>query len=212
MRQTASHKAFAAPDLTGQSIMLVAPQSIEATLVARRLQRWGGQTCMVSDIAVAQALLPERTWHARADRPRARRRGGRSAWRSRARPCHAADRDVHAGRAARAEMLRRGLHRLSGKAAARGLARGAADDGAGSRRAGPRRRSPDRAGRRDEDHACAGARALDPGRRGQRDQRAVDALAADAARPSRRHHHQWRGGAGILAVGANPPARLTTSC
>jgi PAS domain S-box-containing protein len=56
--------AFAAPDLTGQSIMLVAPQSIEATLVARRLQRWGGQTCMVSDVAVAQALLPERTWHA----------------------------------------------------------------------------------------------------------------------------------------------------
>jgi len=43
--------------------MLVAPQSIEASLIARRLQRWGGQTCMVSDIAVAQALLPERIWH-----------------------------------------------------------------------------------------------------------------------------------------------------
>jgi PAS domain S-box-containing protein len=56
--------AFAAPDLSGQSIMLVAPQSIEASLVARRLQRWGGQTCMVSDVAVAQALLPERSWHA----------------------------------------------------------------------------------------------------------------------------------------------------
>jgi CheY-like chemotaxis protein len=56
--------AFTAPDLAGQSIMLVAPQTIEASLVARRLQRWGGQTCMVSDIAVAQALLPERTWHA----------------------------------------------------------------------------------------------------------------------------------------------------
>jgi CheY-like chemotaxis protein len=56
--------AFTAPDLSGQSIMLVAPQTIEASLVARRLQRWGGQTCMVSDIAVAQALLPERTWHA----------------------------------------------------------------------------------------------------------------------------------------------------
>jgi PAS domain S-box-containing protein len=55
--------AFAAPDLTGQSIMLVAPQSIEATLVARRLQRWGGQTCMASDVAVARALLPERSWH-----------------------------------------------------------------------------------------------------------------------------------------------------
>ena len=52
------------PDLTGQSIMLVAPQGIEASLVARRLQRWGGQTCVVSDIAVAQALLPERSWHA----------------------------------------------------------------------------------------------------------------------------------------------------
>jgi PAS domain S-box-containing protein len=57
-------KAFAAPDLTGQSIMLVAPQSIEASLVARRLRRWGGQTCVVSDIEVAQALLPERSWHA----------------------------------------------------------------------------------------------------------------------------------------------------
>jgi PAS domain S-box-containing protein len=57
-------KGFAAPDLTGQSIMLVAPQSIEATLVGRRLQRWGAQTCMVSDAAVARALLPERSWHA----------------------------------------------------------------------------------------------------------------------------------------------------
>lgn len=57
-------QAFAAPDLDGQSIMLVATQSIEASLIARRLQRWGGQTCVVSDIAVARALLPERTWHA----------------------------------------------------------------------------------------------------------------------------------------------------
>jgi PAS domain S-box-containing protein len=56
--------AFAAPDLDGQSIMLVAPQSIEASLIARRLQRWGGQTCVVSDLAVARALLPERNWHA----------------------------------------------------------------------------------------------------------------------------------------------------
>ncbi len=57
-------KVFAAPDLSGQSIMVVAPQSIEASLIARRLQRWGGQTCAISDIAVAQALLPERAWHA----------------------------------------------------------------------------------------------------------------------------------------------------
>ncbi len=57
-------RTFAAPDLAGQSIMLVSPQSIEASLIARRLQRWGGQTCMLSDIAVAQALLPERAWQA----------------------------------------------------------------------------------------------------------------------------------------------------
>jgi PAS domain S-box-containing protein len=56
--------AWVPPDLTGQSIMLVAPQTIEASLIARRLQRWGGQTCVVCDIAVAQALLPERSWHA----------------------------------------------------------------------------------------------------------------------------------------------------
>src|ERR1700733_4823733 len=56
-------QAFTAPDLTGQSIMLVSPQSIEASLVARRLQRWGGQTCVASDVDVALALLPERSWH-----------------------------------------------------------------------------------------------------------------------------------------------------
>jgi PAS domain S-box-containing protein len=55
---------FLAPDLTGQSIMLVAPLTIEASLIARRLERWGGQTCSVSDVAVARALLPERAWHA----------------------------------------------------------------------------------------------------------------------------------------------------
>jgi PAS domain S-box-containing protein len=56
--------SFTAPDLSGQSIMLVSPQSIEASLTARRLQRWGGQTCMVTDIDVAEALLPERSWQA----------------------------------------------------------------------------------------------------------------------------------------------------
>jgi PAS domain S-box-containing protein len=60
----AEHRGFEAPDLTAQSIMLVSPQSIEASLISRRLQRWGGQTCMVSDVSVAQALLPERSWHA----------------------------------------------------------------------------------------------------------------------------------------------------
>ncbi len=57
-------KTFVAPDLTGQSVMLAALETIETSLVARRLERWGGQTCMVSDLTVAQALLPERSWHA----------------------------------------------------------------------------------------------------------------------------------------------------
>jgi PAS domain S-box-containing protein len=56
--------ASAAPDLTGQSVMLVAPSSIGVSLIERRLQRWGGHTCTISDIEVAEALLPERAWHA----------------------------------------------------------------------------------------------------------------------------------------------------
>ena len=56
--------AFAAPDLAGQSIMLVAPPGVGVSLTERRLQRWGGQVCTVSDVAVAEALLPERAWHA----------------------------------------------------------------------------------------------------------------------------------------------------
>jgi CheY-like chemotaxis protein len=55
---------FVAPDLDGQAIMLVAPQTIEASLIARRLARWGAHTCIVADAEVAEALLPERAWHA----------------------------------------------------------------------------------------------------------------------------------------------------
>ncbi len=57
-------KRFVAPDLTGHPVMLVAPQSIETSLLARRLERWGAETCTTSDPAVAHALLPERAWHA----------------------------------------------------------------------------------------------------------------------------------------------------
>jgi PAS domain S-box-containing protein len=56
--------AFQPPDMTGLSVMLIDAQAIEASLVARRLERWGAQTCTLSDPAVAEALLPERPWHA----------------------------------------------------------------------------------------------------------------------------------------------------
>ncbi|GKQ54059.1 PAS domain-containing hybrid sensor histidine kinase/response regulator [Bradyrhizobium sp. Ce-3] len=61
---TGEANGFTVPDLANQSIMLVAPHSIEASLISRRLQRWGAQTCIVSDANVAEALLPERSWHA----------------------------------------------------------------------------------------------------------------------------------------------------
>lgn len=56
--------SFVAPDLTGKSVMLVAPKTIEASLIARRLERWGAQTCTVADADIARALLPERPWYA----------------------------------------------------------------------------------------------------------------------------------------------------
>jgi PAS domain S-box-containing protein len=56
-------KPFAPPDLTGQPILLVSPQTIEASLLARRLERWGAETCTISEIDAAHALLAERSWH-----------------------------------------------------------------------------------------------------------------------------------------------------
>ncbi|WP_257167620.1 ATP-binding protein [Bradyrhizobium sp. SRS-191] len=56
--------SFRGPDLTGQSIMLIAPPGLQAELIERRLQNWGAQTCLVAETEVAAALLPERNWHA----------------------------------------------------------------------------------------------------------------------------------------------------
>jgi len=60
--ESASTPAAAAPDLTGSAIMIVAPGQTEAQLIARRLSAWGAQTCILTDQAVALALLPERRW------------------------------------------------------------------------------------------------------------------------------------------------------
>jgi CheY-like chemotaxis protein len=54
----------APPDLTGQTILIVAPSIIEAPLVAQRLGRLGARTSLVPDDAVARAVLPERHWDA----------------------------------------------------------------------------------------------------------------------------------------------------
>jgi hypothetical protein len=46
------------PDLAGQDILIVAPAAIEASLLARRLQRWGARTTVVPDENVAALSSP----------------------------------------------------------------------------------------------------------------------------------------------------------
>jgi PAS domain S-box-containing protein len=60
----AGQPAFSVPDLAGNAILIVAPAAIEASLLARRLQRWGARATIVPDEKVAAALLPEQPWHA----------------------------------------------------------------------------------------------------------------------------------------------------
>ena len=54
--------ALAVPDLNGSDILIVAPALTEASLIARRLQRWGARAKIVPDEKVAAAILPERIW------------------------------------------------------------------------------------------------------------------------------------------------------
>jgi PAS domain S-box-containing protein len=54
--------SFIAPDLQGMSVMIVAATEIEASLLARRLGRWGAKSCTATDENIAFALLPERHW------------------------------------------------------------------------------------------------------------------------------------------------------
>ncbi len=61
---TDEEPALTVPDLTGEDILIVAPAAIEASLLARRLQRWGAHTKIVPDGDVAEALLPEQMWSA----------------------------------------------------------------------------------------------------------------------------------------------------
>jgi PAS domain S-box-containing protein len=56
--------AFAAPDLAAKSVLIVSAAEVEASLLARRLGRWGARACAAIDVNVAAALLPERAWDA----------------------------------------------------------------------------------------------------------------------------------------------------
>jgi PAS domain S-box-containing protein len=59
-----SASEFVAPDLADAAVLIIASAEIEASLLARRLGRWGAKTCAVIDAQIAFALLPERRWDA----------------------------------------------------------------------------------------------------------------------------------------------------
>jgi PAS domain S-box-containing protein len=50
------------PELGGENVLIVAPAVLEASLIARRLARWGARTKIVPDEKVAATLLPEQLW------------------------------------------------------------------------------------------------------------------------------------------------------
>ncbi len=56
--------AFTPPNLAGMDVLIVAPTTIESSVVARRLMQWGAKTCVVQDEKVALLLLDERAWNA----------------------------------------------------------------------------------------------------------------------------------------------------
>ena len=55
---------FAAPDLAGKAVLIVAAAEIESALLARRLADWGAETCVAADEESAVALLAKRHWDA----------------------------------------------------------------------------------------------------------------------------------------------------
>ena len=55
---------FVPPELAGQDVLIVAPSTIESTLVARRLLRWGARPCVVPSVEAAKLLFGERNWSA----------------------------------------------------------------------------------------------------------------------------------------------------
>jgi len=54
---------FVPPDLAGLTVLVVGPTTIEASLIERRLTRWGASVTLTT-IALAADLLAERTWDA----------------------------------------------------------------------------------------------------------------------------------------------------
>jgi CheY-like chemotaxis protein len=56
--------ALPPPGIAGQDVLIVAPSTIESTLMARRIMRWGARACVVPSGEAAVLLLTERVWSA----------------------------------------------------------------------------------------------------------------------------------------------------
>ncbi|HEY1747462.1 MAG TPA: ATP-binding protein [Xanthobacteraceae bacterium] len=58
----AAEPPFVIPELANENVLIVAPGALEASLIARRLARWGACSKIVPDEKVAATLLPEQLW------------------------------------------------------------------------------------------------------------------------------------------------------
>jgi PAS domain S-box-containing protein len=56
--------APASASLHGASVLIISAVEIESSLLARRLDGWGAQTCVARDAEAATALLPKQMWDA----------------------------------------------------------------------------------------------------------------------------------------------------
>ena len=202
----ADEPPVAVPDLAGNDILIVAPAVVEASLLARRLQRWGARTTIVPDEAVATALLPEQPWSAvLVDHALGSEASAALARIAAKMP----RRIVLVTPAMRNELAALKQAGFTGylikpvravSLAARFAPDDAFDHGTGRRA----RRNAER---------CAGRRQpFGSGRRGQRDQRAAGAHASGEARPPPDHGRQRRRRRGVLARRARRRRRRSTAC
>ena len=60
----AEKTGFAIPDLAGNDILIAAPAAVEASLIARRLERWRAHSRIVCEEATAAELMRKQPWSA----------------------------------------------------------------------------------------------------------------------------------------------------
>ena len=190
--EDADETQVAPPDLSGLAVLIVAPATVEASLIERRLDRWGASAMHLAPHLTD--MFAQRHWDAvlvdhSIDAEAAARAGSMAQARRIVLITPAERHRLPALKEAGfAGYLVKPIRAASLKAqlvAAPGFDGVAATEAAAASAAAEHRRRAQAAPR--------------PGRRGQRDQRAADAHAADPARPPADHGGERRHGAGALA-------------